>query len=97
MFRFGEAGLLASLLTKAGFVEVREKLAEVAWNWPGTPEELWDWFQSVTVPFRPLFDSIPPERLGAVHAEAIAALQSRCRSDEVRFQAQVVLASGEQP
>jgi ubiquinone/menaquinone biosynthesis C-methylase UbiE len=97
MFRFGEAGLFASLLTEAGFVEVREKLAEVAWNWPGAPEELWDWFQSVTVPFRPLFDAIPPERLNAVRTEAIAELQRRYGDNEVRFPAQVVLASGGQP
>jgi ubiquinone/menaquinone biosynthesis C-methylase UbiE len=97
MFRFGEAGTLTSLLTKAGFVEVRERLAEISWNWPGAPEEMWEWFQAVTVPFRPLFDSIPPERRRQVDAEAMAALRTRYRNGEVNFSAQVVLVSGNEP
>jgi SAM-dependent methyltransferase len=94
MFRFGPAGVLSGLLQEAGFAVVEEKETKVAWNWPGTPEDLWEWFQEVTVPFKPLFAAIPAERREEVNAHVVAELAARYDSREVGFEASIVLASG---
>ena len=93
MFRFGEAGVLSGLLREAGFGSVEEKTTKVAWNWPGAPEDLWEWFQEVTIPFKPLFAAIPAERRAEVDARVVAELTSRYDSREVGFEATIVLAS----
>ena len=93
MFRFGRPGLLAELLREAGFPEVAERTAKVAWNWPGAPEDLWEWFQEVTVPFKPLFAAIPAERREEVNARVVGELAARYDSREVGFQAKIVLVS----
>jgi SAM-dependent methyltransferase len=93
MFRFGQSGLLSALLREAGFVAVEERTTQVAWNWPGAPEDLWEWFQEVTIPFKPLFEAIPAERRAEVNAGVVAELASRYDSQQVCFAATIVLAS----
>lgn len=95
MFKFGERGTLASALREAGFASVEEDLRELPWNWPDTPEELWSYFQEVTIPFKPLLEAIPPERRDEVNARVIAALRNRYDGREVKFDAAVVLASAD--
>lgn len=93
MFKFGEPGTLARALEEAGFRQIEEKVQTVAWNWPGTPEELWAYFQDVTIPWKPVFQAISA---GAddVHREVIEALRRRFDGQQVKFDASVVLASG---
>jgi hypothetical protein len=55
---------------------------------------LWEYFRAVTAPFRALFDAVRPERREEVDAAVIAALQQHYDGHEVRFAAQMVLASG---
>ncbi len=59
MFRFGNPDVLRSALSSAGFVDVESDLKTVPWNWEGTPRELWEYFQGVTVPFAPTAEKTP--------------------------------------
>jgi len=93
MFKFGAPGTLASALQNAGFTDIEEKFTNLPWNWPGTPENLWEYFQEVTVPFKPLFQAIPPDQHEGVHAKIIEQLRSRYDGREVKFEASVLLAS----
>ncbi len=93
MFKFGVPGTLAAALREAGFSKVEEKMMDLPWNWPGTPEELWEYFQEVTVPFKPLLQAVPPERRAEVDAQVIAALRERYREGMVKFDAKIVVAS----
>ncbi len=93
MFRYGQPGSLTAALRRAGFEHIQERLADVPWNWPGTPEELWDYFQEVTVPFQALLQSIPGEQRPEVNERVIAALHSRYDGKQVQFAASIVLAS----
>lgn len=93
MFMFGRPGTLTAALRKAGFAQVEEKSATVPWHWPGTPAELWEYFQENTVTFKPLFDAIPAERRDAVSAGVIEAAGQYYSDGEVRFTAAAVLAS----
>jgi ubiquinone/menaquinone biosynthesis C-methylase UbiE len=93
MFRFGEAGILASALTQAGFSSIEEQFSVVPWSWPGTPEEVWEYFQEVTIPFRPLIDAIPGGQRARVGAEVLAAIRRYYDGTQVNFTATICLVS----
>jgi SAM-dependent methyltransferase len=93
MFKFGHPGTLAAALRSAGFAQVEEKTVELPWNWPGTPEELWEYFQEVTVPFKPMLAAIPAAQREEVHGAVLTALRDRYADGMVKFAARVVLAS----
>lgn len=94
MFKFGDAGVLAGAMRQAGFDIVEENVRSVPWNWPGTPDDLWAYFQEVTVPFKPLLSAIPPERREEVDAQVLNAIGERYREGEVKFDAEIVITSG---
>ncbi len=92
MFKFGEPGVFAAALERAGFTKVEERVKKVAWNWPGTPEELWAYFQDVTIPFKPVLQAIPADRPD-IHQAVLDALRTCSDGQQVNFQAEIVLAS----
>jgi len=67
----------------------------VPWSWPGSPEEVWEYFREITVPFRPLLSSIPPDKAEQVNAEVVAAVRRYYDGKQVNFTADVVLASAQ--
>jgi SAM-dependent methyltransferase len=93
MFRFGEAGTLVAALAAAGFSSIEEQFRIVPWSWPGTPEEVWDYFQEVTVPFRPLIDAIPNHQRAVVQAQVLEAIRRHYDGAQVNFTATICLAS----
>ncbi len=93
MFKFGERGTLTRALQDAGFEEIDERLCEVPWNWPGTPDDLWSYFQDVTVPFKPLLEAVPENARQQVNEAVMTALRARTSDGRVHFQARIVLVS----
>jgi len=93
MFRFGEAGVLTTALEEAGFGSIEEEFRVVPWSWPGTPEEVWDYFQEVTVPFKPLFEAIPQAQREKVNTEALGTIRRYYDGAQVNFTATICLAS----
>jgi ubiquinone/menaquinone biosynthesis C-methylase UbiE len=93
MFRFGAAGVLAAALADAGFSSIVEQFHVVPWSWPGTPEDVWEYFQEVTVPFRPLIDAIPDGQRARVNADVLAAIRRYYDGTQVHFTATVCLVS----
>jgi ubiquinone/menaquinone biosynthesis C-methylase UbiE len=93
MFKFGAPGVLPAAMRAAGFAAVDESFTQVPWNWPGTPEELWEYFREVTIPFKPLFETIPPGRREEVDAAVLHALHERFRDSQVEFEAEIVIVS----
>jgi ubiquinone/menaquinone biosynthesis C-methylase UbiE len=91
MFKFGEAGTLGRALTAAGFRSVDEQLQSLRWDWHGTPEEMWDYFRGVTVPFHGLLEKVAGDK--AVDEAALASLRERYDGEWVRFEAQMVVAT----
>jgi ubiquinone/menaquinone biosynthesis C-methylase UbiE len=94
MFAFGQAGILAGALQKAGFRSVQEKFEAVPWTWPGPPEEVWEYFQEVTVPFAPLLKAIPVERRSEINAAVVAEIGKFYDGQEIRFTAIVNITTG---
>jgi ubiquinone/menaquinone biosynthesis C-methylase UbiE len=95
MFRFSQPGSLTVALKQAGFTRVEECTVTVPWSWPGSPEEVWEYFREITVPFRPLLSSIPPDKAEQVNAEVVAAVRRYYDGKQVNFTADVVLASAQ--
>lgn len=94
MFKFAPPGTLAAALRQAGFHDAQDEIRSVAWNWPDSAGELWEYFQAVTIPFRPLFDQVRPDQREAITREVHAALQGFWDGKQVSLTARVVLASG---
>ncbi len=94
MFRFAEPNCLSQALREAGFHEVEEETKTLPWTWPGPPEEVWEYAQSVSTPFRPLLERVPPEKWNEIHAEAHTSIEKYFDGQSVKFGVTVVLASG---
>ena len=92
MFALGATGVLSQTLKQAGFSRVEERLVTVPWTWPGPPEEVWDYFQEVSVPFAPLLQSIPAERRPEIDAEVLRSIARYYDGASVKFTATVNIA-----
>jgi ubiquinone/menaquinone biosynthesis C-methylase UbiE len=93
-FRFSAAGSLSEVLRAAGFQDVEENTRNLPWVWPGGAEEVFEYACAVAAPYRPMLDRVPEEMWPAIRAEAKAAIERYQVGDEIRFGADVVLASG---
>jgi SAM-dependent methyltransferase len=93
-FRFSAAGSLSEALSASGFHEVEESTQNLPWTWPGDAEEVFEYACAVAAPFRPMLERVPAEEWPAIRAEAKAAIERYRVGDEIRFGADVVLASG---
>ena len=93
-FRFAAPGSLSVELTAAGFREVQEETKTLPWTWPGTPQEVWEQAQAVSVPFRPMLDRVPDNLWPQINLEVLAAIGRYIKGANIEFGASVVLASG---
>jgi ubiquinone/menaquinone biosynthesis C-methylase UbiE len=94
MFAFGRPDVLSRVLREAGFTAVNESFQTEPWTWPGTPDEVWAYFQEVTIPFAPLLKSIPAERREEVDAAVLRAISRYYDGREIKFTATVNITSG---
>ena len=93
-FRFSSAGSLSKTLTAAGFEAVEESTENLPWTWPGDTEEALEHACAVAAPFRPMLERVSAEDWPGIHTEAVAAIEKYRVGDEIRFGADVILASG---
>ncbi len=93
MFKFGAPGDFYNALRDAGFAHVEEQIRTVDWTWNGTAEEVWEYFQEVTVPFRPLFNSVPPEARKPTTDAVLDAIRNYQNDGAIHFGATVVIAN----
>jgi SAM-dependent methyltransferase len=93
-FRFSASGSLSAILTGSGFHEVEEATHNLPWTWPGAAEEALEYFCAVAAPFRPMLERLRVDEWPVIRAEAKRAMERYRVGDEIRFGADVVLASG---
>lgn len=92
MFALGNKGVLTQVLRQAGFSEVKEELVTVPWTWMGTPEEVWEYFQDVAVPFASFLQSIPAERRPEIDAAVLKEISQYYDGTSIKFTATVNIA-----
>jgi ubiquinone/menaquinone biosynthesis C-methylase UbiE len=92
MFALGDPGVLSQALLQAGFSQVKEEIVTVPWTWLGTPKEVWEYFQDVTVPFASLIQSIPADRREEIDAEVVNAISQYYDGTSIKFTATVNIA-----
>jgi SAM-dependent methyltransferase len=95
MFRFSAAGSLPGELQAAGFSSAREEMRTVPWFWEGPPEEVWEYFREITVPFRPLLNAMPGERAEEINGAVRTAISRYYDGQRVNFSANFLLVSAE--
>ena len=93
-FKFSQPGSLTEIFRSAGFNAIEEETKTLPWTWPGPVEELWEYSQSVSVPFRLMLERVPAEKWPQIHAEVHAALRRYSDGEKVAFGVSVVLGSG---
>jgi len=93
VFKFAEPGTLSQAMRAASFRDVREESSTLPWTWPGTPEELWDYFCAAIVPFRPVVDSVPPERRSEIEGKVLATIGQLYDGRQVNFEARFVVVT----
>ena len=89
MFAFGREGLLAQSMRQAGFPRAKDQPITVPWTWPGTPAEVWEYFQEVTAPFAALLKSIPTGRREEIDKEVLDAIGKYSDGTDIKFTATV--------
>jgi len=92
-FRFADPATLIAALAQAGFNNAEASVRNVPWTWLGTPEEVWEYAQSVSTPLRPLLERVPKSKWPKINAEVYEAVSRYVYDDEIRFGAQIVFAS----
>jgi SAM-dependent methyltransferase len=93
-FRFASPDSLSAVLLSAGFRDVEGEIKTLPWTWPGTPEEVWEQAQAVSVPFRPMLERVPEGMWPEIHKEVLAAIKQYVHGENIEFGALVVLVSG---
>jgi ubiquinone/menaquinone biosynthesis C-methylase UbiE len=93
-FRFAAANSLEKLLSAAGFHAAEASNHNLPWTWQGDVEEVLEYACAVAAPFRPMLERVPPDEWPTIRAKARTAIERYRVGDEIRFGADVVLASG---
>jgi SAM-dependent methyltransferase len=93
-FRYATSGSLSTLLRSAGFQNIEEETRTLPWTWMGSPEEVWEYAKSVSVPFRPMLERVPANQWPQIDAEVHQAVGKYSDGEEVAFGASVVFAAG---
>jgi len=92
MFALADEGKLTQALRQAGFSHVKEELVTVPWTWMGTPEEVWEYFQDVAVPFASFLQSIPAAHRPEIDAAVLKAINEYYDGTSIKFTATVNIA-----
>jgi ubiquinone/menaquinone biosynthesis C-methylase UbiE len=92
MFALAEEDKLTQALRQVGFSQAKEELVTVPWTWLGTPEEVWEYFQDVAVPFVSLLQSIQAERRAEIDAAVLKAIGQYYDGTSIKFTATVNIA-----
>lgn len=92
MFALGNKGVLSQALRQADFSQVKEELVTVPWTWMGSPEEVWEYFKDVAVPFASFLQSIPVERRPEIDSAVLKAISQYYDGASIKFTATVNIA-----
>lgn len=94
--RFSAVGELTAELQAAGFVDLREETIKVNWDWPGPPDEYWQFLVDAS-PWRDALHQLPPADQQAIEQEFLGLLHGRYDGTAVRHPSIAAVSSGARP
>lgn len=95
-FRFGAGGVLAPALEAAGFLQPKESRQAARFDWSLSPEDLTRyWWDSPAPPFEPMMAALSPGARREAVAETTERFRAASVGGQVRFSAEVILATGQ--
>ena len=93
-FRFSNPARLSGALAQAGFKQYEASVRNVPWTWLGTADEVWEYAQAVSTPFRHLLERVAESKWPQIDAEVYEAISKYADNDQIQFGADIVFASG---
>src|SRR5216684_7038650 len=93
-FRFAEPGKLASILTEAGAIDVRERFLSFHIEAPISTDEFWELRSATSATLREKLTSLPEERAKRVAQEVREAANRFFPNGQMNFPAQMIIVMG---
>jgi ubiquinone/menaquinone biosynthesis C-methylase UbiE len=93
-FRFAEPGKLASMLTEAGVVQVRERRLDFRIEAPLSPEQFWETRSQTSGTLREKLANLPLEQAQKIRSDVLQAVQEFFPNGQMSFPAQMLIVSG---
>ena len=92
--RFGELGSLARILSKAGAVEVKERVFKFDIAAPISPKEFWELRSEISGTLREKLAAIDSTHREVIAEEVQKAVREFFSNDQMKFPANVIIVSG---
>lgn len=93
-FRFAGLGKLANVMTQAGAVEVKEEVLKFEIAAPISAHEFWAMRSQMSDSLRTKLNQLPEEQQSRVAAEVEQSVQQFFPQNQMKFPAQMIIASG---
>ena len=96
-FRFAEPGKLASVIREAGAVDVKDAVLKFEIAAPVSPQEFWTMRSKMSDTLRAKLNELPADEQARVASEVEQAVQQFFPQNQMKFPAQMIVASGRKP
>ena len=96
-FRFAEPGKLASVIREAGAVDVKDAVLKFEIAAPVSPQEFWSMRSKMSDTLRAKLNELPADEQARVASEVEQAVQQFFPQNQMKFPAQMIVASGRKP
>ena len=96
-FRFAEPGKLASVMTQAGVVDVKERVVKFDIAAPISPPEFWTMRSQTSDTLRSKLSKLPADEQAEVTREVEQAVSQFFPGNQMKFPAQMIIVSGNKP
>jgi SAM-dependent methyltransferase len=93
-FRFAEPGKLASVMTRAGLVDVTERVVKFDIAAPVSPLEFWAMRSQTSDTLRTKLSKLPPDEQAEVTREVEQAVSEFFPDNQMKFPTQMIVVSG---
>ena len=96
-FRFAEPGKLVNVMKQAGAVDVEERIATFDIEAPLSPRQFWDMRSQTSDTLREKLGKLSADEQAQIAAEIQQAVQEFFPSNQMKFPAQMLIATGKKP
>lgn len=96
-FRYAEQGKLAGVMRQAGAVEVEENVVKFDLEAPISPRDFWILRSQTSETLRHKLEQLPEDERSQITTEVERAVEEFFPHDQMKFPAQMIIATGRKP